>query len=57
MYTILNFPRVTDNRGSLTYINNLKEIPFEIKRVFMVSGVPQGLSRGGHAHKILQEIL
>jgi len=57
MYTILNFPRVTDNRGSLTYINNLKEIPFEIKRVFMVSGVPQGLSRGGHAHKILQEVL
>jgi dTDP-4-dehydrorhamnose 3,5-epimerase-like enzyme len=57
MYTILNFPKVTDNRGSLTYINNLKQIPFEIKRVFMVSGVPQGLSRGGHAHKILQEVL
>jgi hypothetical protein len=57
MYTILNFPKVTDKRGSLTYINNLKQIPFEIKRVFMVSGVPQGLSRGGHAHKILQEVL
>lgn len=57
MYKILNFPKVTDNRGSLTYINNLKQIPFEIKRVFIVSGVPQGLSRGGHAHKILQEVL
>jgi dTDP-4-dehydrorhamnose 3,5-epimerase-like enzyme len=57
MYKILNFPKVTDNRGSLTYINNLTQIPFEIKRVFIVSGVPQGLSRGGHAHKILQEVL
>lgn len=57
MYKILNFPKVTDNRGSLTYINNLKQIPFEIKRVFIVSGVPQGLSRGGHAHKNLQEVL
>jgi hypothetical protein len=57
MYKILSFPKVTDNRGSLTYINNLKQIPFEIKRVFMVSGVPEGLSRGGHAHKILKEVL
>lgn len=57
MYTILNFPRVTDSRGSLTYINNLKEIPFEIKRVFMVTDVPEGMTRGGHAHKNLQEVL
>lgn len=57
MYKIINFPTITDIRGSLTYVNNLKEIPFEIKRVFIVSDVPQGLSRGGHAHKILQEVL
>lgn len=57
MYKILNFPTVTDRRGSLTYINNSDQIPFDIKRIFIVSDVPNGLSRGGHAHKVLQEIL
>lgn len=57
MYTILNFPTVTDKRGSLTYINNSDQIPFDIKRVFMVTEVPTGMTRGGHAHKILQEVL
>lgn len=57
MYKILNFPTVTDSRGSLTYINNSDQIPFDIKRIFIVSDVPNGLSRGGHAHKVLQEIL
>ena len=57
MYTILNFPTVSDKRGSLTYINNIEQIPFEIKRVFMVTDVPEGMTRGGHAHKNLQEVL
>lgn len=57
MYKFINIPQVSDSRGSLTYLNSLKEIPFEIKRVFYVSDVPKGQIRGAHAHKKLQEVL
>lgn len=57
MYKFINIPQVSDSRGSLTYLNNLKEIPFEIKRVFYVSSVPKNQTRGAHAHKKLQEVL
>lgn len=57
MYEIIKFPTISDHRGNLTYINNLEEIPFTIKRIFTVDGVPRGATRGGHAHYVLQEIL
>ena len=57
LYEILKFPTVSDDRGNLTYINNLEQIPFEIKRMFTVDSVPAGAVRGGHAHHQLQEVL
>jgi hypothetical protein len=57
MFKFVKIPQVYDSRGSLFYINNLKEIPFEIKRIFYVSDVPTHQSRGSHAHKKLQEVL
>jgi len=57
LYKLLDLPTVSDNRGNLTFINNLKEIPFEIKRVFIVDEVPMGATRGGHAHYKLWEFL
>jgi len=38
-----------DERGSLLPIN-LKEIPFDVKRVFTVYNVPKDIIRGDHAH-------
>tara|TARA_B110000483_G_scaffold199231_1_gene238801 strand:- start:68 stop:448 length:381 start_codon:yes stop_codon:yes gene_type:complete len=38
-----------DSRGSLLPIN-MEEIPFDVKRVFSVYGVPKGVVRGEHAH-------
>tara|TARA_E500000318_G_C3531266_1_gene200620 strand:- start:24 stop:401 length:378 start_codon:yes stop_codon:yes gene_type:complete len=38
-----------DERGSLLPIN-LKEIPFDVKRVFTVYNVPKDTVRGDHAH-------
>ncbi|MCR4995059.1 MAG: FdtA/QdtA family cupin domain-containing protein [Bacteroidales bacterium] len=39
-----------DDRGQLSVAEGMKEIPFEIRRVFWISGVPQTKTRGGHAH-------
>jgi len=53
---LLNFRSHRDNRGSLTPIN-IKDLPFEAKRIFYVSGVPEGDVRGKHAHKTNKQIL
>lgn len=54
---IINLPKITDARGNLTFIEGNKHIPFEIKRVHYLYDVPGGESRGGHAHKHLQQFI
>ena len=54
---IIDLPRITDPRGNLTVAEQMKEVPFEIKRVYWTYDVPGGESRGGHAHRRLQQLL
>lgn len=54
---IIELPRITDPRGNLTVAEQLKEVPFDIKRVYWTYDVPGGESRGGHAHKKLYQLL
>ena len=49
--SIINLPKISDPRGNLTYIEGLKHIPFEIRRIFYLYDVPGGESRGGHSLK------
>ncbi|MDE5979688.1 MAG: FdtA/QdtA family cupin domain-containing protein, partial [Muribaculaceae bacterium] len=43
-------PRISDNRGSLTFLQFPLTAPFEIKRIFYLYDMPEGAQRGGHAH-------
>ncbi|RCJ15747.1 hypothetical protein A6S26_34015 [Nostoc sp. ATCC 43529] len=54
---IIELPKISDHRGNLTFIENNKHIPFEIKRVYYLYDVPVGGERAGHAHKALQQFL
>lgn len=54
---ILQLPRIQDPRGNLTFIEAEDHIPFDIKRVYYIYDVPGGTSRGGHAHKQLQQLM
>lgn len=54
---IVNFPKVTDYRGNLSFIEENRQIPFKIKRVYYLYDVPSGATRGGHAHKTLQQLV
>jgi dTDP-4-dehydrorhamnose 3,5-epimerase-like enzyme len=54
---IIELPRITDPRGNLTFIEQDRHVPFKIKRVYYLYDVPGGESRGGHAHKKLQQFI
>ena len=54
---VVQFPKILDLRGNLTFLQNPDQIPFEIKRVFWTYDVPGGEKRGGHAYKTQQEII
>lgn len=46
-----------DERGQLVALEEFKDIPFEIKRVYYMYATEEGVTRGYHAHKSLQQIL
>lgn len=54
---LIDLPKIEDNRGNLTFIENSRHIPFDIKRVYYLYDVPGGESRGGHAHKDLRQYI
>jgi RimJ/RimL family protein N-acetyltransferase len=47
----------TVNAGELSFFEGTHEIPFDIKRIYYISKVPEGVRRGFHAHKELKQFL
>jgi len=54
---IIDFPKIHDPRGNLTFIEGLEHVPFDIKRIYYLYDVPGGAERGGHAHKKLHQVI
>lgn len=54
---ILELPRFLDNRGNLSFVEELIHIPFKIERSYWIYDVPGGESRGGHAFKKNKEFI
>ena len=51
------FQQHGDERGMLIALEELKDIPFEIKRVYFMYDTKSDVHRGFHAHKTLEQIL
>lgn len=51
------FQQHGDERGQLVALEEHKDIPFEIKRVYYMYDTGEGVRRGYHAHKSLEQIL
>ena len=51
------FQQHGDERGQLVALEEHKDIPFEIKRVYYMYDTGKGVTRGQHAHKSLEQIL
>ena len=54
---IIKFPKISDPRGNLTFLQYPQQVPFGIKRVFWTYNVPGGETRGGHAYQSQEEVI
>lgn len=57
MARIISFQQHGDERGMLVALEENKEIPFQIKRVYYMYNTGENVRRGYHAHKKLEQIL
>ena len=54
---IIELPKIIDERGNLTFIEEGNHIPFDIKRTYWIYDVPGGEFRGSHAFKETEELI
>lgn len=51
----IDLPAVTDDRGTLTAVEGMVDIPFTINRIFYMHHV--SADRGGHAHRDTDQVV
>lgn len=56
-YNLLKFNILDNHKGSLIALENSKEIPFDVKRVYYIWGNKQDVIRGKHAHRKLEQLI
>lgn len=56
-FQLVKLPKILDNRGNLSIIEEFKNVPFKIERVYWIYDVPGGECRGGHAYRENQEFI
>lgn len=53
---LLTFENIVDQRGSLIVLEALKNIPFEVRRIYYMTNLSSDNARGFHAHKDLTQV-
>lgn len=54
---IIELPKIPDERGNLSIIEEFKNVPFKIERTYWIYDVPGGEIRGGQAYRENQEFI
>jgi hypothetical protein len=54
---VLELPVIHAPEGNLTFVEAQRHVPFDVARVYYMYDVPGGATRGGHAHKELQQLI
>jgi dTDP-4-dehydrorhamnose 3,5-epimerase-like enzyme len=54
---LITIDQIGDRRGHISVVENNREVPFEVKRIYYLYDVPSGEERGGHAHKDLKQLI
>lgn len=54
---LISLPKIQDRRGNLSFAEEWRHVPFEIKRSYWIYDVPGGTERGGHAYRENSEFI
>ena len=54
---LIHLLKIRNRAGNITPVENDKEFPFAVKRVFYLYDIPGGESRGAHSHKQCHQVL
>ncbi len=54
---IISLQKIADPRGNLTVVEQCKDIPFNVSRVYWTYDIPTDAERGGHAHIHCRELI
>ena len=55
--SLLKFVNINSKFGNLTPIEEMVDVPFDIKRIYYITNVPKEIMRGFHAHRKLHQVL
>tara|TARA_B110000027_G_C16096163_1_gene290908 strand:+ start:447 stop:869 length:423 start_codon:yes stop_codon:yes gene_type:complete len=55
--SIIDVSKIHNESGNITVVENGKNIPFDVKRIYYLYDVPGGEARGGHAHYELEQYI
>jgi hypothetical protein len=55
--TVIELDKHHHEKGNISVVENNTTIPFGVQRSYYLYDVPGGESRGGHAHKELQQLI
>lgn len=55
--TIVNLPKIHNEAGNITVLQNNMDIPFEVRRIYYLYDIPMGSERGGHGHYELEQFI
>jgi hypothetical protein len=54
---LIRLKKIKNRAGNLSTIEDSKDIPFKVKRVFYIYDIPGGENRGAHAHEKCHQFL
>lgn len=57
IHKMIEFKQNGDERGKLVVVEGMKDVPFEIKRIFYIYGSDSTVIRGQHANKRSEFVL
>ena len=55
--SVLQLNKIHNRAGNITIVEGMKNVPFEVHRVYYLYDIPGGESRGGHAHRALHQLI
>jgi len=55
--SVIELNKIHNRAGNITIVEENTSVPFPIERIYYLYDVPSNESRGGHAHKILNQLI